>query len=115
MESKKGWRYIGTVKNGKPHGNGMKILSDGMVIYGEWVEGEQQGPGAIYNPKPFDSVTAGDYQDRKIQGEGITLIKGEKFEGPFGGLGMPDGEGKCFENGQKLPCIYKNGIRVEQK
>lgn len=113
MESDKGWRYVGSIKNGEPHGNGMKILSDGMVIYGEWVNGEQQGLGAIYNPEPFNSVSAGNYENQKIQGEGVILIKNEKFEGPFGRLGMPDGEGHCFESGEKVACEYKNGIRKE--
>lgn len=111
MESEKGWRYVGAIKNGKPHGNGIKILSDGMVIYGEWVEGEQQGPGAIYKPEPFDSVTAGNYQDGKIQGEGVILIKGEKFEGPFGRLGTPDGNGHCIDKEKRIPCTYDNGIK----
>lgn len=113
MESEKGWRYIGTIKNGKPHGHGIKILSGGMVIYGEWVNGEQQGPGAIYNPEPFDSISAGNYQGRKIQGDGVILIGGEKFEGPFGKLGMPDGKGHCIESRKKTACVYRNGVKVE--
>jgi len=34
MQSVKSWRYVGSIKNGKPHGHGVKILESGMVIYG---------------------------------------------------------------------------------
>lgn len=109
-----GWRYVGDVKAGKPHGNGVKILNGGMVLYGEWIEGVFKGDGAIYSPAPFDSLEAGTYDYNQIvSGEGVIHIEGEVYQGPYGRLGLPDGTGVCTKSGEEKPCTYKMGEKVE--
>lgn len=113
IQSDKGWYYVGEIKNGVPHGNGVKIANEGMVLYGEWVDGELGGEGAIYTPAPFNALEAGTYKKNKISGEGVVIIGGEAYQGPYGRLGLPDGEGVCIKAGVKKVCTYDHGAKIE--
>lgn len=113
IQSPKGWSYVGSVKNGRPHGNGVKILNSGVVIYGEWTEGELIGDGAIYNPAPFDSIKAGNINQDKVTGDGVLIIDGEVYEGTFGKYGAPHGNGICIKGKERNKCEYKHGARLK--
>jgi len=43
--------YEGEVKNGKMHGRGVMILTDGHRYEGEWCEGKKHGEGYLIDPK----------------------------------------------------------------
>lgn len=117
LQTEKGWFYVGDIKDGKPHGNGVKISDKGMVLYGEWVEGELEGEGAIYTPAPFDALKAGRYMKNTLVGDGVHMMGGEVYQGPHGEYGLPDGTGVCIkqgvEKGIEKPCRYKKGAKVE--
>ena len=114
LQSPKGWSYVGSVVNGKPHGNGVKITDKGMLIYGDWVDGELKGEGAIYNPAPFNSLNAGYYENDKIVGDGVIIMEGEAYQGPFGKYGAPHGKGLCTKDGIEKSCSYNHGAKLEE-
>ncbi|OUS26986.1 hypothetical protein A9Q99_17415 [Gammaproteobacteria bacterium 45_16_T64] len=108
------WHYVGNVKDGKPHGNGVKVLEGGMLQYGEWVNGMFKGDGAVYVPTPFNSLEAGYYDDDKIVGDAAVIImEGETYQGPYGRMGLPHGKGVCIKAGVKKECTYDHGAKVE--
>lgn len=113
MQTNKPWSYVGSIKNGKPHGHGVKITREGMVIYGEWVDGEQKGKGAVYQPAPFNSLQAGRYENGTLLGEAVMIMDGEAIEGPFGKYGIPHGKASCTKGGVKKECEFNHGERVE--
>ena len=43
--------YEGEVKNGKMHGRGVMVLTDGHRYEGEWFEGKKHGEGILVDPK----------------------------------------------------------------
>ena len=112
MQSVKSWRYVGSIKNGKPHGHGVKILESGMVIYGEWVEGELNGNGAMYTPAPFGGLTAGSYKQNEVVGDAVLIIEGEAIEDPFGKFGVPHGKAMCAKEGVKKACEFNHGEKI---
>jgi len=113
IRTEKGWMYVGDMKDGKPHGNGVKISDNGVVLYGQWVNGDLEGNGATYTPAPFSALEAGKYKRNKVVGEGVIVMGEEVYQGPYGSLGLPDGEGLCTKNAVERPCTYSNGEKIQ--
>ncbi len=107
------YRYVGGIKNGKRHGHGVLITYKGTVMYGEWVDGEQSGNGAVYTAAPFDSIKAGHYENSTLTGDAVMIIDGEAIEGPFGKFGIPHGKNVCTKDGVKKACEFNHGEKVE--
>jgi hypothetical protein len=64
--------YEGTLKDGKPHGQGIIILSNGNTMEGTWDDGKMHGQGALTI-----------WDKNKINTNKITYKKGFQIEGAF--------------------------------
>jgi hypothetical protein len=49
IEYKNGDKYVGEVKDGKPHGRGVLYSADGCKYEGEWQDGKKHGFGTLYD------------------------------------------------------------------
>ncbi len=105
--------YVGDVVNGKPHGEGVMVQNNGDVTYGDWKEGVFSGVGAMISQGPVPSLTAGKVNGGTVSGDGIMIVAGESFVGPFDELGLPHGDGVCVKMGVKKECSYDRGAKVE--
>ena len=68
--------YIGSFKNGKPHGQGQYQGNEGSVYVGEFLNGELNGSGTLeFNGDKY----IGEFKDGKRHGKGaFTFGKGNK-------------------------------------
>ena len=119
-------KYVGEMKNEKPHGQGNFIFSDGSKHYGEWKNGKGEGNGTktwkdgrkysgeFKNDKPNGKGTfiypdgskyVGEWLDGKRHGEGtLTYPDGRVYVGEFVD-GLEHGEGTCFKkDGLSTSC-----------
>ena len=84
-----GDKYVGPLKNGKPHGKGTLTTPDGDVYVGEFKNGEPYGKGTL-TTKDGD-IYSGDFTSGELEGEGtFTFADGYSITGNFSN-GVPDG------------------------
>jgi hypothetical protein len=80
--------YEGTVRNGRPHGEGRLRVRGGIVYEGAWRDGTMEGRGVI------------------------RFANGEAFEGPFA-AGAPDGPGRLTTvDGRVWQSVWRGGAEV---
>lgn len=73
-----GNRYIGEVKDGKPHGIGKMMYVNGYEFFGEWDNGKKQGVGKLSYPKDSPRETLyyfGEWKGDKKHGYGLSAYK----------------------------------------
>jgi hypothetical protein len=92
-----GNKYVGGVRQGRPHGHGTMIYATGVKYIGEWKDGKKHGWGILAGE---GSKYVGEWQDGQKTGLwGVTYADGTKYAGEwrkrsFHGLGIltwPDG------------------------
>lgn len=105
--------YVGDVVDGKPHGQGVMVQSNGDVTYGEWKSGAFAGVGAMISQSAVPSLMAGNVNGGSVNGEGIMIVAGDAYVGPFNALGLPHGKGVCTKGGVENKCTYNNGVKAE--
>ena len=110
VEEKRGVKYVGEIKNGKPNGQG--TLNHPVVgkYEGDWKDGKQNGQGTMFFPD--GEKYEGGWKDGKQNGQGtFTSPDGIKYEGEikdgrWNGLGtFTFGKGK-FE-GERFVGKFK--------
>ena len=109
--------YCREIKDGKPHGLGVKSWPDGEKYSGDWFEGERSGHGVWTGPTGDDYK--GDYKRDKRNGVGVYMFasgaSGATYEGDFKD-GKPHGTGVyTFRSGKKTLDTYKNGEEVSSQ
>lgn len=83
--------YQGSVKNGRPDGDGRLKLRSGLLYEGDWRDGEMEGEGRL------------------------RFANGEAFEGGFA-AGSPDGAGRLTTpDGRVWKSVWRNGEEIERK
>ena len=95
--------YIGDWENGKSHGNGIKTWKDGRKYTGEFKNDEPNGEGTyIYSD---ESTYRGQFKDGKRHGKGtLTYSNGAAYIGNFF-EGTEVGEGICIkQDGSSIEC-----------
>ena len=63
-----GRKYVGEIKDGKPHGKGTIYYPHGIKYTGEWKNGLPNGHGTITYPQGSEYV--GEFKDGNLVGEG---------------------------------------------
>ena len=80
-------KYEGEIENGKPHGNGTWIQSDGGTYVGQYINGRREGIGKFTwskNSPVSGKSYEGEWKDNKQDGKGKISYEreeGEEFEG----------------------------------
>ena len=99
-----GEAYVGTFKNGVPHGKGTYTYSDGATYVGEFLNGKESGKG-IFNCWVHGASYIGNFFDGKKHGFGVYKYpSGDIYKGEWLN-GMKHGRGKY---------TYKGGNRVKE-
>ena len=72
--------YVGEVKNGRAHGEGIGLLKSGSRYEGEWENNMRHGKGSFYWPD--GEYYIGEYKNDKRHGQGTYYwTNGEKYVG----------------------------------
>jgi len=88
--------YRGSLKNGKPDGEGTMIDANGGVYKGEWKEGKRTGHGIAIAPNNF--IYKGEMQDNRPHGNGLTIDTNNViFKGQWNN-GMGEGRGRSIDS-----------------
>ncbi len=103
--------YVGNIKNGVPHGQGLMMDHSGQVISGEWVNGAFNGKGVTIDLAPVKTLKASKEKSTSSSHNGVLIIEQQIYQGPFNHLQLPHGKGTCYKGSKQSPCTYKNGIR----
>jgi hypothetical protein len=69
-------KYTGTIRDGKRHGRGVHVSSDGERYEGEWLDGKQDGQGS-YETEDGDTCE-GLWREGRMQKTGKGVPSGEK-------------------------------------
>lgn len=100
-------KYVGEIRNGKPHGQGKLIYKDFEGYYdGEWKNGMRHGYGIIEgNGEKYE----GNFKNGNFSGHGTySFNNGDKYEGDFE-KGMYNGTGMFyFASGDKYIGNFSN-------
>ena len=76
-----GGKYVGQIKDGKPHGQGTCTDPDGTYV-GQWKDGKQHGQGT--GTGAGGSKYVGQFKDGRMHGEGtFTYASGGKYIGQY--------------------------------
>ena len=62
-DEKKGWTYVGEIKNGKPNGQGTYTNPDGRKYVGEFKNGKWDGQGTFTFPNGNKGI--GEFRENK--------------------------------------------------
>ena len=129
-----GFRYEGTVRDEKIHGEGKLTFPDGRIYVGEFADGQIEGEGIYTYPDgrsyvgefrkgtrngygilefPSGEIYEGQWLDDKKNGPGILIWPdGEKYVGGFRD-GKMDGKGTyTYSNGRVREEIWSGGELV---
>jgi len=102
--AKNGEAYVGSFKNGVPHGKGTYTYSDGATYVGEFINGKESGKG-IFNCWVHGATYKGDFYNGKKHGYGIyNYPNGDTYVGEWLN-GMRHGKGKY---------LYKKSKKVNE-
>jgi hypothetical protein len=103
-----GGKYVGEVKDGKPHGQGKYTFADGNKYVGEFKDGKPHGQGTFTYADGNKYV--GEFKDDKYNGQGTaTFINGNKYVGDFKD-NKYNGQGTLtFATGHKYVGEFKDG------
>ena len=106
-----GEAYVGSFKNGLPHGKGTYTYSDGATYVGEFLNGKESGKG-IFNCWVHGATYDGDFYNGKKHGFGIYYYpNGDTYEGEWLN-GMKHGKGRyTYKDGNK----FKEGLFKKDK
>ena len=103
--------YVGNLKDGKPHGQGMMVDYSGHIISGQWRNGAFSGQGVTIDLDPVKSLRASKGMAATEQSNGILILDDVVYQGPFNQYQLPHGEGVCYESTTKSTCVYQNGVK----
>ncbi len=102
LTDENGNTYNGEFSAGQPNGMGELKSSNGSIIYtGQWKKGLYNGDGRLYNPD--GSYSIGKFQNGIAKGKLIIYDANGLIK--YNGLvvnNKPDGNGICYENGEKV-------------
>ena len=101
-------KYEGEWKDGKMHGQGTMIYSDGGNYKGEWKDGNKHGQGTVilFDGDKYEV----EWKDGKMHGQGTNITpSGHKYEGEWKN-GNKHGQGTyIYPNGDKYEVEWKDG------
>ena len=106
IDLKSGAKYVGELKNGLIHGQGVWVNPDGNSYAGEWKDGKRHGQGTeIWGTTKY----VGEWKDGKENGQGtITGINGIKYVGEWKD-GKRNGQGTITGINIKYIGEWKDG------
>ena len=78
IEYPDGSKYIGDLKDGKPHGKGISTFPDGTMYEGNWVVGKRDGLGIMTYPNRI--IYDGLWKNDKKHGKGIMTFPDDTKE-----------------------------------
>ena len=101
-------KYEGDIKDGKPNGFGILIITSGIKYVGEWKDGKENGQGT--ETWSDGNIYEGEWKDGKRNGQGtLTYSDGRKFIGEFKD-GLLNGQGtETNSSGYKFEGVWKDG------
>jgi hypothetical protein len=101
--------FTGTMRNGKPEGNGEFVSGDGISYDGAWRDGRPNGEGQLQLPS--GEIYRGQFRSGCADGRGEFIdTTNERFEGQFRG-GKRDGAGKTtLPNGFSYTSRWSRGF-----
>jgi hypothetical protein len=111
-----GGQYQGGRLDGKFHGYGKRVFSDGSVVHGTWENGNFTGNGNCLTLFPCESMYCGELVNRIRQGHGV--LKSLDGKGAYIQKGTWENgvlSGKCkliFSDGEMFRGLYKEGAAV---
>lgn len=77
-----GAKYSGQFRNGKIHGKGVLVFSNGNRYQGDWVDWYRQGQGELRYAN--GDVYTGSFRKSKFNGKGVMqFVNGDKYEGDW--------------------------------
>ena len=106
-----GDKYVGSLKDSKPHGQGILTSANGDKYVGTFKDGEPHGQFTLTSANGDKCVGTFEYfKDGEPHGQGIlTSANGDKYVGTFKGL-EPHGHGTLtYANGDKYVGTFKDG------
>jgi hypothetical protein len=106
-------RYEGTLKQGRPHGQGYSVSSQGVQYEGSFVEGRRDGRGIVMAKD--GTRYEGDFKAGKFHGTGSIVYRNKaRYDGQFE-AGRFHGKGKAvYIGGQVFEGEFKQGVAVDQ-
>jgi len=119
-----GDKYVGELRNGKPHGKGTLNYTDGNKYVGEWKNGEMHGKGTYYSPEGFRFVS--EFRNDEPYGQftvyipdGTIIVGDAKDEMKIATITFPGGNiytgelNDDFERHGQGKMTYSNGTTKE--
>ncbi len=106
-DGKPGERDEGEFKDGKQHGRGVRVFSNGARYEGDFKDGKREGHGVeVYaDGSRYD----GEWKDNTFEGHGVgTVANGNRFEGEFH-AGKPNGQGAYTAKNGTVSGNWING------
>ena len=90
-----GDRYIGSAKDGEPHGHGTAVSPGGDIYSGEWYRGQPQGEGIYFWA---DEVAyMGMWHEGKRHGRGVLMVDNVAYPCRFEHGNMTEFDGQVCE------------------
>ncbi|KAK2459522.1 hypothetical protein APHAL10511_008464 [Amanita phalloides] len=78
VNREEGWRYIGEVQGGLPHGVGTMAYCDGTTYGGDWIQGKRDGRGRLTRTAATEGTESevlaeGVFIENRLQRDGIVV------------------------------------------
>jgi hypothetical protein len=101
--------YVGNMVNGKFDGPGELSYQSGGALKGEFKDGRIWNGEGTYKYAASEDFTSGTFVDGKLQGRGVTMFKGKKYEGELAD-GFRHGQGiVTYPAGETLKGEFRKG------
>ena len=106
--------YVGSFKNGVPHGKGTYTYSDGATYVGGFLNGKESGEG-IFNCWVHGATYVGSFKNSKKHGFGVyNYPNGDLYEG-YWRDGKKNGEGTyTYKDGKINLGVFKDDKFVKE-
>lgn len=106
-------RYEGTLRQGRAHGQGYSVSSDGIQYEGNHVDGLREGRGIVMTKD--GTRYEGDFMAGKFHGTGSIVYRNKaRYDGQFE-AGQFHGKGKAvYVGGQIFEGEFTEGVAVNQ-
>jgi len=106
-DGKSGERDEGEFKDGKQHGRGVRVFTNGSRYEGDFKDGKREGYGVeVYAD---GGRYEGGWKDNVFEGRGVAILaNGNRFDGEFHG-GKPNGQGTYKAKNGTISGIWTNG------